>query len=38
MMQNCCGGMGITMWVFMLVGIALLVALIVWIVKQTKSK
>ncbi len=37
MMNNCCGGMGLMMWGFMLLGLALLVALIVWIIKQIKK-
>jgi hypothetical protein len=37
MMEDCCGGMGLMMWVFLLLGIALLVALIVWIVRMTKK-
>jgi hypothetical protein len=36
-MQNFYGGKGPMMWLWMLVGIVLLVALIIWIVKQTKS-
>lgn len=37
MMQNCCGGMGPLMWLWMLLGIVFLVVLIIWIVKQTKK-
>ncbi|CAN5391859.1 hypothetical protein BH20BAC1_BH20BAC1_19850 [soil metagenome] len=37
MMNDCCGGMGVMMWIFMLLGIVALVALIVWIVKQSKK-
>lgn len=37
MMEDCCGGMGIMMWVLMLLGATLLVALIVWIIKQIKK-
>lgn len=36
-MPNCCGGMGIMMWIFMFLGIVLLAALIVWIVRQSKK-
>jgi uncharacterized membrane protein len=36
MMENCCGGMGVMMWIFMLLGIVVLVALIIWIVKRVK--
>ena len=36
-MQNFNGGMGPVMWLWMLVGIVLLVAIIIWIVKQTKN-
>ncbi len=35
-MENCCGGMGVMMWIFMLLGIVVLVALIIWIVKRVK--
>lgn len=34
MMQNCCGGM---MWLWMLIGIIIVAALIMWIVKQSKK-
>jgi hypothetical protein len=37
MMNDYSGSMGVMMWVFMLLGIALLVALIMWIVKQSKK-
>ena len=37
MMENCCGGMGVMMWFFMLAGAALFIALIVWIIKQVKK-
>jgi len=37
MMDNCCGGMGTMMWIFMLAGTALVIALIVWIIKQVKK-
>jgi hypothetical protein len=36
MMKDCCGGMGVMMWIFMLLGIIILVALIIWIVKKVK--
>jgi uncharacterized membrane protein len=36
MMENCCGGMGVLMSIFMLLGIIILVALIIWIVKRVK--
>lgn len=35
-MNNYYGGMGAMMWIWMLVGIALLVALIMWIVRKKK--
>jgi uncharacterized membrane protein len=37
MMNDWCGGMGVMMWIFMLLGIVFLVALIMWIVKQSKK-
>ncbi len=37
MMNDCCGGMGVMMWIFMLLGFIALVALIMWIVKQSKK-
>ncbi|CAN5221416.1 hypothetical protein BH20BAC1_BH20BAC1_18260 [soil metagenome] len=37
MMNDCCGGMAVMMWIFMLLGIVALVALIMWIVKQSKK-
>lgn len=37
MMENCCGGMGIWMWIGMLLLLVLLVLLIVWLVKQIKK-
>ncbi len=36
-MQNCCGEMGQMMWLWMIAGIAPIVVLIIWIVKQTKK-
>ncbi len=36
-MNDFCGGMGVMMWIFMLLGILALVALIIWIVKQSKK-
>jgi LPXTG-motif cell wall-anchored protein len=36
-MNNCCGGMGAMMWIWTLVGAALLVALIVWIIRKSKK-
>ena len=37
-MENCCDGMGIMMWVLLLLGAALLVVLIMWIIKQIKNR
>jgi hypothetical protein len=37
MMNDCCGGMGVMMWIFMLLGFIALVALIMWLVKQSKK-
>jgi len=37
MMNDFSGGMGVMMWIFMLLGIVALVALIMWIVKQSKK-
>jgi len=37
MMEGMNGGMGIMMWFFMLLGVALLVAIIVWIFRKTKK-
>lgn len=37
MMNDYSGGMGVMMWIFMLLGIVLLFALIMWIVKQSKK-
>lgn len=37
MMENCCGGMGIAMWIFGLLIITVLVLLIVWLVKQIRK-
>jgi uncharacterized membrane protein YqjE len=37
MMNDFCGGMGVMMWIFMLLGIVALAALIMWIVKQSKK-
>ncbi len=36
-MNDCCGGMGVMMWIFMLLGIIALVVLVMWIVKQGKK-
>ncbi len=36
-MNDFCGGMGVMMWIFMLLGIVALAALIMWIVKQSKK-
>ncbi len=36
-MNNFCGGMGVMMWIFMLLGIIALVGLIRWIVKLGKT-
>jgi len=36
MMNEFSGGMGVMMWIFMLLGIVALVALIIWIVKRAK--
>jgi hypothetical protein len=36
MMNDNYGGMGVMMWIFILLGIMALVALIIWIVKRVK--
>ena len=38
MMENCCGGIGIFMWIGILLGFVLLVLLIIWLVKQISKK
>jgi flagellar biogenesis protein FliO len=37
MMDNCCGGMGIFMWIGMLLLVVLLILLIIWLFKQIKK-
>lgn len=37
MMDGMNGGMGVMMWIFMLLGIALFVALIVWFVRRSRK-
>lgn len=37
MMDNCCGGMGVMMWILMIAGAALVIVLIIWIIKQVKK-
>lgn len=38
MMENCCGGMGVFMWIGGLLIFILLILLIVWLVKQIRNK
>jgi hypothetical protein len=37
MMEGCCGGMGIWMILFGLLGAVVLILLVVWLVKQIKK-
>lgn len=37
MMDNCCGGMGIFMWLGLIVLFMLLVLLLIWVVKQIRK-
>ena len=37
MMDDCCGGMGVFMWIGMALFFVLLVLLIVWLVKQVRK-
>jgi hypothetical protein len=37
MMENCCGGMGIAMWIGGFLVLVLIILLIVWLVKQIKK-
>jgi hypothetical protein len=38
MMKNCCDGMGIFMWVWMILIFILVILLIVWLIKQISKK
>lgn len=38
MMENCCSGMGIFMWVWMVLFMALAILLIAWLFKQIRKK
>jgi hypothetical protein len=38
MMENCCGGMGIFMWFWMVLVFILVILLIVWLIKQISRK
>lgn len=37
MMNDCCGGMGIFMWGWMLLLLILVILLIIWLVKQIQK-
>lgn len=37
MMKNCCGGMGVAMWIGGLLVLTILILLIMWLVKKIKK-
>jgi flagellar biogenesis protein FliO len=37
MMNNCCGGMGMFMWIGGLLVLIILILLVVWLIKQIKK-
>lgn len=38
MMDNCCGGMGVGMWIGGLLVLIVLILLIIWLSKQIKNR